>query len=132
MTAKRSTSSPPARGRGAAQAAARAAEAAAAAAAHAAEAAAAAATEEENESDTALLTSIPFPPDANRAGLRLWFLRGYEGHPTGIYTTEALRSRGVDVEAAHPADRLMGWKTEAPPLRRASQQGTDTTTIYWR
>ena len=133
----RASSSPPSRT--AAAAAARAAEAAEAAAREALRAAAEAARAAERESHGAsgsdgVQTSVDskeWPPPPNKSKKRFFYVREFPGLDDGVYTTIALRNRGVDPEEERAVGLLDGWVGAEPALRRAHDTGVDRTTIFW-
>ena len=137
----RASSAPPSRS--AAAAAARAAEAAEAAAREALRAAAEAARAAEREAREAnsggssgdgVQTSVDateWPPPPNRAKKLFFYAREFPGLDDGVYTTIALRNRGVDPEEERAVGLLDGWVGAGPALRRAQSTGVDRTSIFW-
>ena len=136
-SSSRASSSPPSRT--AAAAAARAAEAAEAAAREALRAAAEAARAAEREAHGAsgsdgVQTSVDSkegPPPPNKSKKRFFYVREYPGLEDGIYTTIALRSRGVDPDEDRADGLLKGWIGTEAPLRAAQETGVDRSTVFW-
>ena len=75
--------------------------------------------------------AVEWPPEPNDAGNRWWLARCHPDLKDGIYTENALRSRGVDPDQVAATGLLQGWKTPEPALRRPLETGSEQTTIFF-
>ena len=75
---------------------------------------------------------VEWPPAPNKAGKRLFWVRGHPELSDGIYTAVALKNRYFDPNQEFAKDVIWATIGCESCMKKATESGADQSIVFWR